>query len=149
MPFQAWLSKLLPLLHQAKRREPRSLAAYHFAMEAGIKAQEDERQSFQEIGAIAPLREVAGVPDELPDVIVNSAQGNSLNQVVESDSEALMTVQKALKEVCLPTFGIAQSQPSLDDVYLAATGRTIMDAEVAAASKRDMKKEMKRQNMKR
>lgn len=89
---------------------------------------------------------------ELPvvqEVIVNSAQGNSLNLVVESEADALMTVQKALKEAGLPTFGIAQSQPSLDDVYLAATGRTIMDAEVAAASKRDMKKEMKQQNMKR
>ncbi|NEQ52653.1 MAG: ATP-binding cassette domain-containing protein [Leptolyngbya sp. SIO3F4] len=89
---------------------------------------------------------------ELPvvqEVIVNSAQGNSLNLVVESESDALMTVQKALKESGLPTFGIAQSQPSLDDVYLAATGRTIMDAEMAAASKRDMKKEMKQQNMKR
>lgn len=83
------------------------------------------------------------------EVIVNSAQGNSLNLVVESKSEALMTVQKALQEAGLPTFGIAQSQPSLDDVYLAATGRTIMDAEVAAASKRDMKKEIKQQNMKR
>ncbi len=83
------------------------------------------------------------------EVIVNSAQGNSLNLVVESESDALMTVQKALKEAGLPTFGIAQSQPSLDDVYLAATGRTIMDAEVAAASKRDMKKETKQQNMKR
>ncbi|MBX2862502.1 MAG: ATP-binding cassette domain-containing protein [Leptolyngbyaceae cyanobacterium MAG.088] len=83
------------------------------------------------------------------EVIVNSAQGNSLNLVVESESDALMTVQKALKEKGLPTFGIAQSQPSLDDVYLAATGRTIMDAEMAAASKRDMKKEMKQQNMKR
>ncbi|MEO0397260.1 MAG: ATP-binding cassette domain-containing protein [Cyanobacteria bacterium P01_A01_bin.137] len=83
------------------------------------------------------------------EVIVNSAQGNSLNLVVESEADALMTVQKALREAGLPTFGIAQSQPSLDDVYLAATGRTIMDAEVAAASKRDMKKEMKQQNMKR
>ncbi|NEZ54518.1 ABC transporter ATP-binding protein [Adonisia turfae] len=89
---------------------------------------------------------------ELPvvqEVIVNSAQGNSLNLVVESEADALMTVQKALKEAGLPTFGIAQSQPSLDDVYLAATGRTIMDAQMAAASKRDMKKEMKQQNMKR
>ena len=83
------------------------------------------------------------------EVIVNSAQGNSLNLVVESEADALITVQKALKEAGLPTFGIAQSQPSLDDVYLAATGRTIMDAEMAAASKRDMKKEMKQQNMKR
>ncbi|MBE9065823.1 ATP-binding cassette domain-containing protein [Leptolyngbya cf. ectocarpi LEGE 11479] len=89
---------------------------------------------------------------ELPvvqEVIVNSAQGNSLNLVVESEADALVAVQKALKGAGLPTFGIAQSQPSLDDVYLAATGRTIMDAEVAAASKRDMKKEMKQQNMKR
>ena len=85
----------------------------------------------------------------MQEVIVNSAQGNSLNLVVESEADALMTVQTALKEAGLPTFGIAQSQPSLDDVYLAATGRTIMDAEVAAASKRDMKKEMKQQNMKR
>lgn len=83
------------------------------------------------------------------EVIVNSAQGNSLNLVVESEADALMAVQRALKDAGLPTFGIAQSQPSLDDVYLAATGRTIMDAEMAAASKRDMKKEMKQQNMKR
>ncbi|MEM9807453.1 MAG: ATP-binding cassette domain-containing protein [Cyanobacteria bacterium P01_D01_bin.56] len=89
---------------------------------------------------------------ELPvvqEVIVNSAQGNTLNLVVESEANALMTVQKALKDAGLPTFGIAQSQPSLDDVYLAATGRTIMDAEMASASKRDIKKEMKQQNMKR
>ncbi|MEL7502665.1 MAG: ATP-binding cassette domain-containing protein [Cyanobacteria bacterium J06554_6] len=83
------------------------------------------------------------------EVIVNAAQGNSLNLVVESNADALMTVQQALKEAGLPTFGIAQSRPSLDDVYLAATGRTIMDAEVAASSQRDMKAEMKKQNMQR
>ena len=59
-----WLKGLLPML-SAKVKEARSLAAYHFAMEAGIKAQEDERQIFQEIGAISMLREVAGVPDEI------------------------------------------------------------------------------------
>ena len=81
------------------------------------------------------------------DVIVNSAQGNSLNLVVDKGGEALPSVQSALKEAGLPTFGIAQSQPSLDDVYLAATGRTLMDAEIAAVGKRDMKKERK-QSMK-
>jgi ABC-2 type transport system ATP-binding protein len=40
-------------------------------------------------------------------------------------------------------FSIAQSRPSLDDVYLAATGRTLMDAEIAAASSRDFKAEKK------
>ncbi|MEM8504293.1 MAG: ATP-binding cassette domain-containing protein [Cyanobacteria bacterium P01_D01_bin.1] len=81
------------------------------------------------------------------DVIVNSAQGNSLNLVVDKGGEALPSVQSALKAAGLPTFGIAQSQPSLDDVYLAATGRTLMDAEMAAVGKRDMKKERK-QSMK-
>ena len=80
------------------------------------------------------------------DVLINTAQGNSLNLVVASQSEALATIQQALKEVGLPTFGIAQARPSLDDVYLAATGQTLMDAEVAAFSKRDPKAERK-QNM--
>ncbi len=55
-----------------------------------------------------------------------------------------MTVQQALQEAGLPTFGIAQSRPSLDDVYLAATGRTLLDAEIAAAGNRDEKAERKK-----
>ncbi|NJK36465.1 MAG: ABC transporter ATP-binding protein [Oscillatoriales cyanobacterium RM2_1_1] len=80
------------------------------------------------------------------EVIINSAQGNSLNLVVEPHSDALLTIQQALREADLPTFGIAQSRPSLDDVYLAATGRTLMDAELAAVGTRDLKAE-KKQNM--
>jgi ABC-2 type transport system ATP-binding protein len=80
------------------------------------------------------------------EVIINSAQGNSLNLVVTPQSEALMAIQTALQAVGLPTFGIAQSRPSLDDVYLAATGRTLLDAEMAAAGSRDEKTERK-QNM--
>jgi ABC-2 type transport system ATP-binding protein len=77
------------------------------------------------------------------DVIINSAQGNSLNLVVQPNSDALMAVQQALQQAGLPTFGIAQSRPSLDDVYLAATGRTLMDAELAASGSRDLKAEKK------
>ncbi|MBD2022443.1 ABC transporter ATP-binding protein [Leptolyngbya sp. FACHB-36] len=80
------------------------------------------------------------------EVIINSAQGNSLNLVVAPQSEALSTIQTALQAAGLPTFGIAQSRPSLDDVYLAATGRTLLDAEIAAAGNRDEKAERK-QNM--
>ncbi len=83
---------------------------------------------------------------ELPfvrEVIVNSAQGNSLNLVVDRQPDVLLTVQQALKAADLPVFGIAQSRPSLDDVYLAATGRTLMDAEMAAVGQRDLKKEKK------
>jgi len=77
------------------------------------------------------------------DVIINTAQGNSLNLVVERQSDALQMVQKTLSEAGLPTFGISQSRPSLDDVYLAATGQTLMDAELAAVGQRDLKKEKK------
>jgi ABC-2 type transport system ATP-binding protein len=80
------------------------------------------------------------------EIIVNSAQGNSLNLVVTPQSEALITIQQALRAAGLPTFGISQSRPSLDDVYLAATGQTLLDAELAAASTRDPKAERK-QNM--
>ncbi|TVP66860.1 MAG: ABC transporter ATP-binding protein [Leptolyngbya sp. LCM1.Bin17] len=77
------------------------------------------------------------------DVIVNPAQGNSLNLVVERQADALAAVQRSLAEAGLPVFGISQSRPSLDDVYLAATGRTLMDAELAAVGQRDLKQEKK------
>ena len=80
------------------------------------------------------------------EVIINHAQGNSLNLVVAPQSEALMTIQHALQQAGLPTFGIAQARPSLDDVYLNATGRTLLDAELAASGNRDLKAE-KKQNM--
>ncbi|GAA6621672.1 ATP-binding cassette domain-containing protein [Scytonema sp. NUACC26] len=80
------------------------------------------------------------------EVIVNSAQGNSLNLVITPQQDALITIQQSLNSSGLPIFGIAQSRPSLDDVYLAATGRTLMDAELAAVANRDPKAE-KKQNM--
>jgi ABC-2 type transport system ATP-binding protein len=80
------------------------------------------------------------------EVIINSAQGNSLNLVVTPQTDALSTVQQALQQAGLPTFGIAQSRPSLDDVYLAATGRTLLDADLEASESRDPKAERK-QNM--
>ncbi len=80
------------------------------------------------------------------EIIINSAQGNSLNLVITSQNDALITIQQTLNNAGLPIFGIAQSRPSLDDVYLAATGKTLMDAELAAVANRDPKAE-KKQNM--
>lgn len=77
------------------------------------------------------------------EVIINPAQGNSLNLVVHSQGNTLTAIEQALSEIGLPTFGISQSRPSLDDVYLAATGRTLMDAELAALGTRDLKAEKK------
>ncbi len=81
------------------------------------------------------------------EVIINKAQGNSLNLVVTSQGNNLSTIEASLKELNLPIFSMSQSRPSLDDVYLAATGRTLMDAELAAAGSRDLKAE-KKQEMK-
>ena len=77
------------------------------------------------------------------EAIVNGAQGNSLNLVVDPHGDAIASVQQALAGAGLPVFGIAQSRPSLDDVYLAATGQTLLDAELAAAGTRDPKQERK------
>ncbi|HEY9596186.1 MAG TPA: DUF4162 domain-containing protein, partial [Cyanophyceae cyanobacterium] len=104
------------------------------------------------IREFSPIQEAEKAKDMLQalpfvqEAIINSAQGNSLNLVVKSQSDALLTIQQALKDAGLPTFGIAQARPSLDDVYLAATGRTLLDAELAAAGTRDPKAE-KKQNM--
>lgn len=101
------------------------------------------------IHEFTPDEEVAqakGILSDLPfvqEVIVNEAQGNSINLVITPQDDALITIQQKLQAAGLPTFGISQSRPSLDDVYLAATGRTINDAELAAAGQRDLKAERK------
>jgi ABC-2 type transport system ATP-binding protein len=42
-------------------------------------------------------------------------------------------MRSTLQELGLPLFGVAQSRPSLDDVFLAATGQTLQDADLAAS----------------
>jgi ABC-2 type transport system ATP-binding protein len=76
------------------------------------------------------------------EVVVNRAQGYSLNLVVE-DGRVVERLRQQLVEAQLPVFALAQSRPSLDDVYLQATGRTLMDAELAVAGQRDAKAERK------
>ncbi len=75
-------------------------------------------------------------------VVVNQAQGYSLNLVIEHDG-VIEQLRRQLAEAELPVFALAQSRPSLDDVYLQATGRTLMDAELAVAGSRDPKAERK------
>ena len=75
-------------------------------------------------------------------VVINQAQGFSLNLVIEHDG-VLEQLRRQLADADLPVFALAQSRPSLDDVYLQATGRTLMDAELAVAGSRDPKAERK------
>ena len=55
----------------------------------------------------------------------------------------LQRLREQLDQAGLSVFALAQSRPSLDDVYLQATGRTLMDAELAVAGQRDPKQERK------
>ena len=84
------------------------------------------------------VRSCAGVRQ----VVVNQAQGYSLNLVIEHDG-VIEQLRRQLAEADLPVFALAQSRPSLDDVYLQATGRTLMDAELEVAGSRDPKAERK------
>lgn len=86
----------------------------------------------------ALVRSCAGVRQ----VVVNQAQGYSLNLVIEHDG-VIEQLRRQLAEADLPVFALAQSRPSLDDVYLQATGRTLMDAELEVAGSRDPKAERK------
>jgi ABC-2 type transport system ATP-binding protein len=86
------------------------------------------------------LQQLAGVRQ----VVINRAQGHAINLVMEGEGAALLErLRQQLDEAAVPVFSLAQSRPSLDDVYLQATGRTLMDAELASVSSRDAKAEKK------
>ncbi len=76
------------------------------------------------------------------DVVVNTSQGFSLNFFAD-DSDSLSKMRSDLNEAGFGIFSLSESRPSLDDVYLKATGKTLMDAELEVSSKRDFKKEAK------
>jgi ABC-2 type transport system ATP-binding protein len=100
----------------------------------------------REFTPVAEAEKARHLLSKLPCVqaaIVNDNQANALNLVVTPDRDVLMTIQQSLQTAEIPIFGISQSRPSLDDVYLAATGKTLLDAELIAASSRDLKAEKK------
>ena len=78
-------------------------------------------------------------------VVINRSQGFSLNLVIEGDP-VIERLRQRLDGEGISVFALSQSRPSLDDVSLQATGRTLMDAELAVAGLRDVKQE-KRQSM--
>ena len=84
------------------------------------------------------LEKIAGVRK----VVINRSQGFSLNLVVD-DEAVLSRLREQLESEMFEVFALTQSRPSLDDVYLQATGRTLMDAELLFAGQRDLKRESK------
>ena len=56
----------------------------------------------------------------------------------------LPQLHETLNNAQFDVFALSQSRPSLDDVYLQATGKTLLDAELEIAGKRDVKLETKK-----
>ncbi len=100
-------------------------------------------REFAELAEAHKAKEILTSLGFVNEVIVNESQGNSLNLVVQQEENILSKIEHSLSQAGLPTFSLSQSRPSLDDVYLAATGRTLMDAELAAVGTRNLKKEKK------
>jgi ABC-2 type transport system ATP-binding protein len=99
-------------------------------------------REFSDEPEAARVRSVLQACPGVRHVVVNRAQGCSLNLVVENEG-VIERLRRDLAAADLPVFSLAQSRPSLDDVYLQATGRTLMDAELAVAGSRDPKAERK------
>ncbi len=76
-------------------------------------------------------------------VVVNKKQGYSLNFLVQSN-DVISNLSSHLSKENFEVFALSHSRPSLDDVYLQATGKTLMDAELELAGKRDFKLENKK-----
>ena len=102
-------------------------------------------REFSDAKEAALVRSLLESVEGVRQVVINRAQGFSLNLVIEGES-VIERLRHSLEGAGLPVFALAQSRPSLDDVYLQATGRTLMDAELAIAGQRDIKQE-KRQSM--
>ena len=89
------------------------------------------------------IKEILSKIDGISQIVVNKSQGYSLNFVVEKGKDFLSKLKVELAFSKFEIFSLTQSQPSLDDVYLQATGKTLQDAEIMMTGKRDLKKESK------
>ncbi len=87
--------------------------------------------------------EILSSIDGISQIIINEAQGYSINFVADKKKDLLTKLKVELAFSKFEIFSLTQSQPSLDDVYLQATGKTLLDAEISMAGKRDFKKESK------
>ena len=87
--------------------------------------------------------EILSSIDGITQIIINKAQGYSINFVADKEKDLLPKLKVELAFSKFEIFSLAQSQPSLDDVYLQATGKTLLDAEISMTGKRDLKKESK------
>lgn len=82
------------------------------------------------------------------DAVINRLRNNTLEFVVDSgDPSVGGRIVQALKDIGHPRlFSFTQAKPSLDDVFLAATGNSIMDADIVGKTGRT-EKSMRKESM--
>ena len=100
-------------------------------------------REFSDAEEAEKVRELLTNVDGVRQVVINRVQGFSLNLVVD-DENVLSSLREELAKSNFQVFALSHSRPSLDDVYLQATGRTLMDAELEVAGQRDVKLEKKK-----
>ncbi|MFN3926146.1 MAG: ATP-binding cassette domain-containing protein [Pseudanabaenaceae cyanobacterium] len=92
----------------------------------------------QEFTSPAEAQSALDLIKDLPFVrsaLINPAQGNAINLVISPDPQGVGKIQEILTQAGKSIFSLTQSRPSLDDVFLSATGQTILDADLAQAEK--------------
>ena len=100
-------------------------------------------REFSDAAEAEKVRRLLENVDGVRQVVINRVQGFSLNLVVD-DENVLSSLREELDKSNFQVFALSHSRPSLDDVYLQATGRTLMDAELEVAGQRDVKLEKKK-----
>ena len=100
-------------------------------------------REFSDLPEAERIREIIQKIDGISEIIINESQGYSLNFIADKGKDLITKLKVELAFYKFQIFSLSQSQPSLDDVYLQATGKTLQDAELYMTGKRDLKKESK------
>ena len=121
-----WLKRLIPVLH-SQREEARNLAAFHFCMEAELKAKHGMTEIFEEIGAVDALKKLASSPNGIASKYAAKALRtvgvevpHKLSQQVPNWS--VEDVMEWVKQIGFPQFSEAFMESRVDgDLLLQLT----------------------------
>lgn len=105
----------------------------------------DEFTDFERAEAACATLRKRGLAQE---AIINRIRNNAIELVVDADNASVgAEIVHALSEIGFERlFSFAQSKPSLDDVYLAATGKSLIDEDSSAKAVRT-EKAMRKESM--
>ncbi|KAK7471647.1 hypothetical protein BaRGS_00035694, partial [Batillaria attramentaria] len=125
-----WLRRMVPVL-SSKREEAQALAAFHMAMEAGIKAEQDRKEILYEIDAVEPLKWLASTPNSTASRLAGQALrilGESVPHKL-SQQVPLWTTEDVVHWVGFGDYGEGFRSCQVDgDLLLRLTEDELMDS---------------------